>query len=544
MHDPKPRVRCGIYTRKSSDEGLEQPFNSLHAQREACEAYIRSQSGEGWMLSRERYDDGGYSGGTLNRPALRRLLDDIAANKIDVIVVYKVDRLTRALPDFARIMELLEKRGASFVSVTQAFNTTTSMGRLTLNVVLSFAQFEREITGERIRDKIAAAKAKGMWMGGMPPLGFDPPANSDRALVVNAGEAVAVRSIFAHFLADGGLYALQKKLDDEGVRSKRWVSTRGRLMGGHRFSRGALRHLLSNRTYLGEITHKGAAYPGRHPAIVDRATFSAAQQLLAENSRKRRTRVTHADGMLLSGLVFDVDGLPMQPMTYRQKRRRYSYYGSKPLPRGVLGDHDGDAIRRVPATAIDDLVMDKVGKVLRLREAAPGRADVRALVGRVEVHPSCVHLVIKTRALPGRPSRGAAAEIVRECLQPGESVLVDPTNAGLLRVLAPVRLVTWGGRRWLTDVDGRPGAAPGQPNPALVRRLRAAHAILHRCGIDPEATAPRSARAPGSMRERQLARLAFLAPDIQAAILRGEITELRLDGLPTSWAKQCAHLLN
>ena len=257
-------LRCAIYTRKSSDEGLEQSFNSLHAQREACEAYVKSQAGEGWRLRGERFDDGGHSGGTMNRPALRRLLADVTARRVDVVVVYKVDRLTRSLSDFAKIIETFDRAKVSFVSITQAFNTTTSMGRLTLNVLLSFAQFEREVTGERIRDKIAASKAKGMWMGGLAPLGYDPPTNQvTRALAVNDAEAQSVRHIFFRYLELGNLYALQSALADEEVRPKRWGKFRSG--GGARFSRGALRHLLSNRTYVGEITHKGASFQGRHP---------------------------------------------------------------------------------------------------------------------------------------------------------------------------------------------------------------------------------------------------------------------------------------
>ena len=317
------QLRCAIYTRKSSEEGLEQSFNSLHAQREACEAYIKSQAGEGWVLRRDRYDDGGFSGGGMDRPALRRLLADVAAHRLDVVVVYKVDRLTRYLPDFAKIIDAFDKAGVSFVSVTQAFNTTTSMGRLTLNVLLSFAQFEREVTGERIRDKIAASKAKGMWMGGVPPLGYDPPSSQvTRALVVNEAEAKTVRLIFRRYIGLGNSLALQRWLHEEGVRSKNWVSTRHRRMGGHVFSRGALRHLLNNRTYLGEIVHKAESYPGRHPAIVDGATFAASQAVLARNSEIRRERVPRAAQALLRGILFDGDGHAMEPVITRGARKK------------------------------------------------------------------------------------------------------------------------------------------------------------------------------------------------------------------------------
>src|SRR5216684_1998761 len=257
--DPKPIMRCAIYTRKSSEEGLEQSFNSLDAQREACEAFILSQRQEGWRGLPARYDDGGYSGGTLDRPALKRLLEDVEAKKVNITVVYKVDRLTRSLADFAKIVEALDARGVSFVSVTQQFNTTTSMGRLTLNVLLSFAQFERELAGERIRDKFAASRRKGMWMGGTIPLGYDV---KDRKLIINADEAARVRLIFQRYLAIGCVSQLREDLEQRGVRSKQRVLTSGQVLGGCSFGRGALYHLLQHRIYLGEVVHKGVEYPG------------------------------------------------------------------------------------------------------------------------------------------------------------------------------------------------------------------------------------------------------------------------------------------
>jgi DNA invertase Pin-like site-specific DNA recombinase len=274
----------------------------------------------------------------MERPALRRLLHDICAKKIDVVAVYKVDRLTRSLPDFARIIEAFDKAGVSFVSVTQAFNTTSSMGRLTLNVLLSFAQFEREVTGERIRDKIAASKAKGMWMGGLPPLGYDPPASrSNRALVVNEDEARTVRFIFGRFLEVGGLFALQQALLAEGVRSKRWTCASGKRLGGNLFSRGALLHLLQNRTYLGEISHQGKNHSGRHTAILDPQTFDAAQALIASNSRKRRTRTPWARTALLYGILFDCDGQRMEPVLSGRMRGRRTGVSADRLQQTHLG---------------------------------------------------------------------------------------------------------------------------------------------------------------------------------------------------------------
>ena len=270
--------RCAIYTRKSSEEGLEQDFNSLDAQREACEAFIKSQAGEGWRLLRQHYDDGGLSGATMERPALQRLLTDIREHQVDVVVVYKVDRLTRSLADFAKMVEIFDAQGVSFVAVTQQFNTTTSMGRLTLNVLLSFAQFEREVTGERIRDKIAASKRKGMWMGGNPPLGYDA---RDRQLLVNEAEAATVRDIFERYLRLGSVRLLKRALDRDGVCSKQRVSASGRESGGRSLSRGALYNLLSNPIYIGEIRHKGTSYPGQHTPIISRDVLGAGRCAIA-----------------------------------------------------------------------------------------------------------------------------------------------------------------------------------------------------------------------------------------------------------------------
>jgi site-specific DNA recombinase len=304
------RVRCAIYTRKSSDEGLEKEFNSLDAQREACEAFIKSQKHAGWVAVSDLYDDGGLSGGTLDRPALQRLLGDIKARKIQIVVVYKVDRLTRSLADFAKIVDIFDAQGASFVSVTQQFNTTTSMGRLTLNMLLSFAQFEREIAGERIRDKIAASKAKGMWMGGTVPLGYDV---KDRKLVINEAEAETVRLIYQRYAELGSVNLLQQELDRRGLRSKRRERARGLTTGGAAFSRGILYLILQNRLYRGEVAHKGNVYPCQHQAIIDGQLWDAVQEKLSAN-RKARLLATDARApSLLSGLLFDRDGTRMTP---------------------------------------------------------------------------------------------------------------------------------------------------------------------------------------------------------------------------------------
>ncbi|MHB8285778.1 MAG: recombinase family protein, partial [Caulobacteraceae bacterium] len=332
-------LRCAVYTRKSSEEGLEQAFNSLHAQRHACEAYIASQAGEGWAALPTEYDDGGISGGTMDRPALKRLLADIERGEVDVVVVYKVDRLTRSLSDFARIVDIFDAAGASFVSVTQAFNTTNSMGRLTLNVLLSFAQFEREVTGERIRDKIAMSKAKGMWMGGALSLGYD---LCDRKLVINPAEAETVRLIFRRYLKLGSVNRLRAELEAQGVRSKAWTARNGQMRGGCIIGRGGLYHMLSNRLYLGEITHKSASYPGEHPAIIDAKLFEAVQRKLKVNAVMRGARATAKTTSPLTGLIFDAQGQPMSAtFAYGKNGKLYRYYVAQALQQGTRASAAG-----------------------------------------------------------------------------------------------------------------------------------------------------------------------------------------------------------
>lgn len=316
------KVRCAIYTRKSTEEGLEQEFNSLHAQRDACEAYVRSQASEGWIASATEYDDGGYSGGSTSRPGLQRLLTDIHRGEVDVVVVYKVDRLTRSLSDFAKIVDLFDRHTVSFVSVTQAFNTTTSMGRLTLNMLLSFSQFEREITAERIRDKIAASKAKGLWMGGRPPLGYD---GVGRKLVVNPQEADLVRHIYQRYLELGSVLTLTVELKSKDIRSKRWTNKQGLEVGGALFSRGALYHLLANPVYRGTICHGELRYENSHPAIIDEATWVAVRTKLDANVPDLPFTPRLAATNLLQGVLFDDRGHPMRVVHCVRRGQRYRY---------------------------------------------------------------------------------------------------------------------------------------------------------------------------------------------------------------------------
>ena len=330
-----PKLRCAIYTRKSSEEGLEQEFNSLQAQREACEAFITSQKGEGWQTLPAHYDDGGWSGGTLDRPALQRLLADIRASKVDVVVVYKIDRLTRSLLDFAKIVEVFDAHGVSFVSVTQAFNTSTSMGRLTLNVLLSFAQFEREVTGERIRDKIAASKQKGMWMGGFVPLGYDV---KDRMLVINKEEAESVRFIFRRYLELGSVYKLKAELDAKRITSKRRLNANGKARGGRPIAAGALYHLLQNPIYCGRIGHKGQSYEGMHEAIIEPELWEAVQRSLEGNSRERRNGTSAKEPSLLAGLIVDAEGKRLDTFPCRQRRQALSLLRLAQLDHGSRQD--------------------------------------------------------------------------------------------------------------------------------------------------------------------------------------------------------------
>jgi DNA invertase Pin-like site-specific DNA recombinase len=514
--------RCALYTRKSSDEGLEQGFNSLDAQREACAAYAKSQASEGWRAIDTRYDDGGYSGGTMERPALQRLLADIASGKVDVVVVYKIDRLTRALADFARIVEHFDRHDVSFVSVTQAFNTTTSMGQLTLNVLLSFAQFEREVTGERIRDKIAASKAKGMWMGGQVPLGYDLPLAGSRALVVNEAEAEIVGTIFKAYLDLGSVHALKDWLNERGVRSKRRTTKGGRIVGGQAFSRGALFHLLRNRVYLGMIVHKTKVHPGMHPAIVDPDLFEAVQAKLNHNARRhtaRRDRVARAP---LTGRTFDADGQAMCPtFSYGKGGKLYRYYVSAPLQQGQR-QYDGDgAIHRVSAPALEAML----ARIVR-RVATSEVSDPLDLLTRVEIHGRSLQLLMPVQHLP----------TARKRIHDGEIIERDPIDPTQLRLDLPIRAVLRGGRTTLIEAK-----APGpRPDPVLIRALRAAHAMVRR----DRSGLPVLDVAPPSPYHRRLVRLAFLAPDIQRAILSGRqppgltLGQLMESPLPLLWSEQ------
>jgi site-specific DNA recombinase len=503
--------RCAVYTRKSSEEGLEQAFNSLHAQREACEAYIKSQAHEGWKLVKTAYDDGGLSGGSMERPALQRLLAEVAAGRINVIVVYKVDRLTRSLADFARIVETLDDQGASFVSITQQFNTTTSMGRLTLNVLLSFAQFEREVTGERIRDKITASKRKGMWMGGSLPLGYYV---KDRELIVNEAEAKTVREIFEAYVRLGTIPGVQDDLRQRGILSKRWTSSKGRTWGGVNFGRGPLYWLLRNPVYVGQVAHKGQVYEGRQQAIVDRTLWEQAQELLSTKSSAREHRPIAPGGRPLAGLLFDDRGNAMSP-TYTVGRhgRRYPYYVSQALLRNDKGK--AGSIARVPAEDLERLVRKALGLA---DEEAGSPEELRKRVQRVIVHAERVEIV--------KPATDDAAA-------DGEEALACQT------IVVTARLAHRNRARILDD-----GSAG--PNPALIRALARAHAWRGWMEQGEAMSYRAIAKKAGvtSSYVQTILPLAFLAPGLTRGLLdgrrqlRGRLMIRMRRGIPADWTQQ------
>ena len=357
MNKPVVRkLRCAVYTRKSSEEGLEQEFNSLHAQREACEAYIASQRSEGWVLVRDQYDVGGISGGTLERPGLKRVLADIEDGLVDVVVVYKIDRLSRSLIDFSKLVEVFDRNSVTFVSVTQSFNTTTSMGRLTLNILLSFAQFEREVTAERIRDKVRASRMKGMWRGGCPPLGYEV---KDRKLVENPSDAAHVRWVFARFIEIGSGTELARELSERGVTTSR----------GHRIDKKFIYRMLNNRVYIGEAVHKGTSYPGEHAAIIDRDVWDKVHAILTESPRKRAARTRADTPALLRGLLYGPDGAAFSPTHTRKGGRLYRYYVSQTILKHGAGSCP---IGRVPAGEIEAAVIDQLRAVFRQPEIVAG----------------------------------------------------------------------------------------------------------------------------------------------------------------------------
>jgi len=511
------KVRCAIYTRKSTEEGLDQAFNSLDAQREACEAYIRSQKHEGWKQLPEHYDDGGISGGTIERPALKRLFEEIDAGRIDMIVVYKVDRLTRSLADFAKLVDRLDAAGASFVSVTQQFNTSTSMGRLTLNVLLSFAQFEREVTAERIRDKIAASKKKGMWMGGLVPLGYDA---SDVGLLINPLEAETVRALFDGYLELGCVRQLKAHVDDLGLRSKIRTLRDGRVIGGKSFTRGHIYQLLSNPIYVGKVRHKEEVFDGLHAAIIRDEVWDQVQATLEQNRNDRTSRTNAKSRSPLAGKIFDADGEPLTPSHANKKGRRYRYYISRHLIDESGARQDG---WRLPATEIEGAVIKAIqeDRDTQLAWQAGGRGitgeDLLEDVVRVQIHEAHLEVMISlsSDAEPHQiiapytlRRRGVETRLVLE----GTSVHREPDITLAIRVLQAMT--------WFEQVKS------GTP----------VYEVAKGAGLSADYVA-------------QNIELGFLSPNVLAAIIDGtlpphlNVTTLSKMQLPVEWAAQETRLL-
>ncbi len=514
----KKRVRCAIYARVSTDQGLEQDFNSLDAQYEASQAYIKSQAHAGWMPTRTKYEDGGFSGGNTDRPALQRLLADIRAGKLDIIVVYKVDRLTRSLADFAKLVELFDKHNVSFVSVTQQFNTTTSMGRLTLNVLLSFAQFEREVTSERIRDKIAASKRKGLWVGGMAPLGYD---TKDRKITVSKAEAETVRTIFRTYRKLGSLNLVMTELRKRAIVTKRRQLQSGKTVGGIPFTRGPLAHLLRNRFYIGEVVFKGEMLPGEQPAIIDRDLFEAVQAKLNAQLRSHNKQ-RHNSEALLTGRLFDDRGQPMSPSHTRKRGRKYRYYISSALLHGQA-DRAG-SINRVPSNEIEALITKSVRNHLGLSGKLDDRTVVEDHVVRVNIHSDRIVIELAHRKVSpdGRrnrkhlevPWRKTPPTRRREILLPDNSSAhpVRPMRSEN-RVLLIASIAR--ARRWLNKL---------MSDPAINVE---AIADQERCSV---------------RKVNMTISLAFLAPSLVRAAVEGRLPYgmgvTRLCELPAEWSRQ------
>ncbi len=516
-------LRCAIYTRVSTDQGLEQDFNSLDAQREACAAYIRSQAHEGWVLAPGLYDDGGYSGGSLDRPALRALLEVVARRQIDVIVVYKVDRLTRSLADFAKLVEAFDAHGVSFISITQSFNTTTSMGRLTLNMLLSFAQFEREVTGERIRDKIAASKKKGIWVGGVVPLGYRV---VERKLVVDEKEAKTVKLIFDRYIELGSIQALLQDLRERGVVTRRRTLATGRTIGGIPFTKGPLAYLLKNRMYLGELNHGPNSYPAEHPPLIPKELFDSVQAHLAKKAAASGYRQSRSEALLI-GKLFDDRDYRMTPSHAVKGGVRYRYYVSRAIMEGR--QTKAGAIARVPAEDVERVVVDAIAG---LSGPATGRCDdivdvraerrwVHEFVERITIRAGAIEIALtgKAAAIAGRGSIVAPwskppTRVQREIIAPAEGRWEDPRAMSLdtrSRLLAAIAKA----RRWLGDLAS--GRVP-----------------------DIETLAANENR--GVRSATMLLSLAFLAPDLVKAIAENRLPRgiglTRMMDLPSDWAEQ------
>jgi len=533
----KPILHCAIYTRKSSEEGLDQDFNSLHAQREACESYIASQKHEGWHVVKTHYDDGGFSGGNIERPALKQLLEDIDAGKVNAVVVYKVDRLTRSLTDFAKIIERFDKHTVSFVSITQQFNTTSSMGRLTLNVLLSFAQFEREVTSERIRDKIAASKKKGMWMGGFIPLGYD---LKDRKLLINTSEAKNVQYIYRRYLERGCVRLLKEDLDKNGIYSK----VRGE-KGGCSFARGMLYKMLSNPIYIGQIRHKGTCHSGQHKAIIDQELWEQVQQHMASKSIEHKTY--HMVSFPLSNKLFDISGERLISVYANKKGRRYRYYISQGLSADPKDSSSsgwrlpGQEIEQVIAHAASEILLDDNAIIEALQEAGIAAHHIPAalnaakkiqqdstglinrFIQRVDLRQDGIRLTLSLASLLSpEVDLNIIRDVPMRMKRRGVEIRLIINGTGPVRVDQTLLKTIVCAHKWFNDL------ATG--------RVKNMAEITSREGVDKSYVS-------------RVVNLAFLAPDITESIIGGhqpadlsaEKLIRRID-LPLDWAQQ-RHLL-
>ncbi len=479
-------LRCAIYTRKSTEHGLEQEFNSLDAQRDACEAYIKSQASQGWKALPQRYDDPAYSGGNLDRPALKKLLADIEAGRIDVVVVYKIDRLTRSLADFAKLVEAFDARSISFVAVTQQFNTTTSMGRLTLNVLLSFAQFERELSSERVRDKIAASRRKGKWTGGTVPLGYD---GKDKKLVVNKKEAETVRTIFGLYLELKSFSKLVAELDRRGIVTKRRSTKVAKYLGGIPFTYGPLAYFLKNRVYLGEVHHGGRWFEGEHEAIIDRATFDRVQELLKSKSQRRKVKRSES-GALLQGKLYDDRGNLMSPSFSSKNGVRYRFYVSSALLRGRKAA--AGSVRRVSAAQIESAVLASLKSHQQRENSDSAAAPIDALE----------RVVVANDRLQVRIAGAAGGDSTSHEIRGAWSTKAKDAAAGAV------------------EEGNAPEVAR---NESLIQSIIRAHAWVHCLQEGAYESIEQLAEANRLHPKvvRQALRLAFLSPDVTSAILEG-----------------------
>ena len=560
MRSKSPVQRCAVYTRKSSEEGLEQDFNSLQAQREACEAFIKSQAGEGWRLVKTAYDDGGISGGTMDRPALQRLLSDIDEGRIDTVVVYKVDRLTRSLADFAKMVEIFDAHQVSFVSITQQFNTTTSMGRLTLNVLLSFAQFEREVTGERIRDKIAASKKKGMWMGGFCSLGYD---IRDRRLVVNQEESKLVRHIYKRYLELGSVRLLKHDLDRRGIVSKIRISKSGARSGGSSFSRGALYALLANPIYMGEIRHKKVRHPGQHEAVVDRETWEKVQRRLRDQTARDGTPKIKAARNTLTGKLFDENGEPLYSTGAKGRHGgRYRYYVSRELVRRGGSSVGKDKSWRLAALELEQSVVVSARSILNdhaaiattLQEAGVSSAEIQSVLkiadaksALLESGPQAASMIAELVKRVDLRKNGMEILMNLESLLPLDSAVRRAAMLTFTRFV-PLRMKRRGVAMRLV-IGG--GVSTRKTDPILLKAVARGHKWFNEL-VSGRARFTREIAAREGVNERFVRRLiplAFLSPAIVQAIAEGrQPTDLTGEALsrgieiPLEWTKQNAAL--